>query len=125
EYGYMTLSNTNGCSVTVGAAGGAGAAGGSSIVVFSSAGGTDVTAVGAYVYAGSYVQQRNTLGASWPGEVNAKSSPGTGLFGYAAGASFNNELPYGGVAIPRANSGQGSPNGTLAAAGFIRLTWFE
>lgn len=125
EYGYMTLSNTNGCSVTVGAAGGAGAAGGSSIVVFSSAGGTDITAVGAYIQYASYGQQRNTLGANWAGEINDKASPGTGLFGYAAGGSRKPDSPFPGVTQARANSGQGSPNSITAGTGFIRLTWFE
>tara|TARA_R110000765_G_scaffold418856_1_gene522644 strand:- start:333 stop:908 length:576 start_codon:yes stop_codon:yes gene_type:complete len=124
EYGYMTLTSINSCITTLGAAGGSNAAGGSSSVIFSSAGGTDVTALGAQIVFGYNTWMANTLGASWSGDLNEKASPGTGLFGYGAGGG-RNKFGTPGVNVVRANSGQGSPYQIAASAGFIRLTWFE
>lgn len=128
EHGFMTLNSTNSCTVTIGGAGGAGANGGSSSVIFSSAGGIDITANGAYVQYGSYYQTRNSLSPNHGGTASNytfESGAGIGIMGYGMGGLHSNNNFGGGVTQARANSGQGTPNGQTAAGGFIRLTWFE
>ena len=129
EYGYMTLTSINSCIATLGAPGGSTGNGGNSIVAFSSAGGIDITAQGGVKQYGQYGSMRSQgLGASWANTIASsawRSSAGNGVFGYAAGGASGADSDWGGVSVARANSGQGSPFGVVAGAGFIRLTWFE
>ena len=129
EYGYMTLTSINSCIVTLGAPGGSSGAGGNSIVAFSSAGGIDITANGGQKQYASFGSMRSQgLGASWANAKDAsawRASAGNGVLGYAAGGASGPNDIWGGVAVARANSGQGAPYNVVAGAGFIRLTWFE
>jgi len=127
EWGYMTLTSTSSCTVTIGAAGGDGSVPGNSSVAFSSAGGTDITANAPVLQYSAYSQVKNTLGTGWGNafDNSMRSSAGSGFFGYGAGGSSLNNSYHGGIMAVRANSGQGSPPGVAAADGFVRITWFE
>jgi hypothetical protein len=125
--GYMTLTSTTGCAVTIGA-GGTGtnnADGGSSSIAFSSAGGTDITALG-----GSGLAHPNFAGYGGESRTSGwqlATSPHPGHFGgYGAGGGANYFNAYGGgIRAAQANMGQGSSPALNASDGFVRITWFE
>tara|TARA_R110002060_G_scaffold8954_3_gene13221 strand:+ start:319 stop:897 length:579 start_codon:yes stop_codon:yes gene_type:complete len=122
EYGYMTLTSTTGCIVTIGAGGSGsdGTAGALSSVAFSSAGGTDITANGG---------TGDKLGKNW----GAYDPQGTGYSGRQTAFSGVNDFSKGGggvytgggVGTPKPNTGCGSKGGIDGASGFTRITWFE
>tara|TARA_R110002110_G_scaffold411978_1_gene637122 strand:+ start:385 stop:954 length:570 start_codon:yes stop_codon:yes gene_type:complete len=121
EYGYMTLTSTTGCTITIGSGGSGsnGAVGTSSSVAFSSAGGIDITANGGTGYG---------LGKNW-GSTFWNQTPygsntafcGVNNFGKGGGGIYSG----GGVGTPSPNSGCGSKGNVNAASGFTRITWFE
>lgn len=131
KMGYMTLTSTAGCTVTIGAGGSGsnGANGGASSVAFNSAGGTAVTANG-----GAEHHVTNTggnFGANHRTDISTggmtAAHPGF-VGGYGAGGAsgnYNAGQTGSGVETPVANTGQGSCWGINAAAGFVRITWFE
>jgi len=130
KVGYVTLTSTSGCAVTIGAGGTSnGANGGSSSVAFNSAGGTAITANGGTEH--HVTTNGSNYGGNHRSDINAATaSPGhPGFFGgYGAGGSstnFNEGQGGGGIETPVANTGQGSCFGINAAAGFVRITWFE
>ena len=118
EYGYMTLNSTTGCLVTIGAGGASNAAAGSnSSAIFSSAGGTDVTASG-----GTGLATGRNFGAQWhSGYGFSAAFSGVGNYGKGGGEQYFG----GGVNFPLPNSGGGSKQGSQAGSGFVRITWFE
>tara|TARA_B110000285_G_C14724637_1_gene423725 strand:- start:40 stop:603 length:564 start_codon:yes stop_codon:yes gene_type:complete len=118
EYGYMTLNSTTGCLVTIGAGGAsASAAGSNSSAIFSSAGGTDVTASG-----GTGLATGRNFGAQWhSGYGFSAAFSGVGNYGKGGGEQYFG----GGVNFPLPNSGGGSKQGSQAGSGFVRITWFE
>jgi len=125
--GYMTLTSATGCAVTIGAGGTGsdGANGGSSSIVFSSAGGTDITALGgsgnAHTNYAGYGGETRTSG--W----QLATSPHPGHFGgYGGGGGALYAYDYGGgISTAEANMGQGSSSARNASSGFVRITWFE
>lgn len=136
KMGYMTLTSTTGCAVTIGAggSGSAGADGGNSSVAFNSAGGTAITANGGSFNA--MPRNASNYGASKRTDVNlggvSSAHPGW-AGGYGAGGSAGSsgsQYQIGGgdgsgIRTPEANTGQGSAFDTNAADGFVRITWFE
>tara|TARA_R110002096_G_scaffold369345_1_gene562596 strand:- start:53 stop:613 length:561 start_codon:yes stop_codon:yes gene_type:complete len=118
EYGYVTLNSTTGCTVTIGAGGSSsGANGTNSSAIFSSAGGTDVTASG-----GTGLQYGKNFGAQRESGVGLTTAfSGVGNYGKGGGSNVSG----GGPATPLPNSGGGSKQGTQAGSGFVRITWFE
>jgi hypothetical protein len=118
EYGYMTLTSTTGCTITIGAGGSSsGANGTNSSAIFSSAGGTDVTASG-----GTGLQNGKNFGAQRESGVGLTTAfSGVGNYGKGGGSNVNG----GGPVTPLPNSGGGSGQGTQAGSGFVRITWFE
>ena len=124
--GYMTLTSTTGCAVTIGAGGtSTGADGGSSSIAFNSAGGTAVTASG-----GSGLAHTNYAGYGGESRTSGwqlATAPHPGHFGgYGAGGGNAEYAGYGGgIKQAQANMGQGSSSTKNASAGFVRITWFE
>ena len=118
EYGYMTLTSTTGCLVTIGAGGASlNAVGGNSSAIFSSAGGTDVIASG-----GAGDATGRNFGAKWySGRGYSTAFSGVGNYGKGGGSSYDG----GGVNVPLPNSGGGSRANAQAGSGFVRITWFE
>jgi hypothetical protein len=130
KVGYMTLTSTNSCAVTIGAGGTSnGANGGASSVAFNSAGGTAITANGGQEH--HVTNNGSNYGANHRSDYSfaTASAAHPGFFGgYGAGGSstnFNAGQGGGGAETPAANTGQGSCFGINAAAGFVRITWFE
>jgi hypothetical protein len=118
EYGYMTLNSTTGCLVTIGAGGASvSAAGSNSSAIFSSAGGTDVTASGGVGFATG----RNFGGKWYNGRGYSTAFSGVGNYGKGGGEQYGGS----GVNFPLPNSGGGSKAGAQAGSGFVRITWFE
>jgi hypothetical protein len=127
KIGYATLANTTGCAVTIGAGGTSnGSSGGNSSVAFNSAGGVAVTANGG---SGTYSSNGGAAGSSRNKDSHShnETAAQSGAFGYGLGGSTFVTNPEGGTGVgtPVANSGSGSVYGTNAAAGFVRITWFE
>ena len=127
KVGYATLTSTTGCAVTIGAGGSSnGANGGNSSIAFNSAGGVAVTANGG---SGGQNSSGGAAGAhrNVSGSTHNPTAAQSGTFGYGYGGSsyVNTTDGGGGVSSPPANSGSGSSYGTNAAAGFVRITWFE
>ena len=124
--GYMTLANTTGCAVTIGA-GGSGsndANGSDSSVAFNSAGGTAITANGG---AGKNGPGNGSGYGSWsygPHNYSSSASAHPGFFGgYGAGGGSDGDNA-GGQQSGIANMGNGTNTGD-AGSGFVRITWFE
>lgn len=117
----MSLSNTSGVSVTVGAAptlfsyGN----GGNSVFNGSSAGGQNITALGG-LQNGTQIQR---LGAGWSNSGSNAGSAANGIFGYGAGGSRQFESM--GIETAKANSGQGSAFDRAAGSGYCLVKWFE
>jgi hypothetical protein len=126
---YITLTNTNSVTVTIGSGGGTLAAGGSTTFSGSSAGGVDVVALGGAAGKnsdGPYHQNRGlSTGFAAIGNgttITQFESATTGIFGYGSGGATY----YGvGVRIPKDNSGSGGGYNQSGGDGFVRLTWFE
>ena len=119
--GYVTLTSTNSCTVTIGAGGvnAASPAGTNSSVSFSAAGGTDITAVSG----------GQKISNSWNAAQNDNNSgygaaAGNGIFGYGAGGGMRN-TGGGGIRSAKPNTGQGTIYNSPAGSGFVRITWFE
>ena len=118
----MYLTSTSTCSVTIGAGGvGDDAAGTSSVFVGSSSGGSDVTAIGGASNS-AQARQQDALGAGWAAYADSYGMiAGSGVFGYGAGGTNT----YGGVAVAKANSGQGTGSGRQAGSGYCLIKWYE
>jgi hypothetical protein len=125
--GYVTLNATTGCAVTIGAGGTSnGSGGGNTTIAFNSAGGTAITANGgsggSYSSSGAAGGQRANSGSN---QNNASAQSGTIGYGMG-GASYVSATEVSpGIHSPIANTGSGSATGNNAAAGFVRITWFE
>ena len=127
---YITLTNTNSITVTIGAGGasGTGNNGANTTFAASSAGATDVISLGGiggvgYVGGDAMPVDRLTsgFGARQLGTYSG-SSAGSGVFGYGAGG-----MTYyiSGIKTPKVNSGSGGGNLNSGGSGFVRVTWFE
>jgi len=116
---YITLTNTNSISVTIGAP-----SGGSTTFAASSAGGVDVIAAGGSGggrISGPY-SNYSRQGAGFGGS-GYRGGAGSGVLGYGAGGSGYVTT---GVRTPVANSGSGGGvPGAAGGSGFVRVTWFE
>jgi len=115
----MYLTNTTGCSVTIGA-GGAAANGGSSIFAGNSAGGVSVTSLGGQLNG----EQSNKMGAGYSAFSNSVGSPGNGILGYGSGSSIGNNTK-GGITTAKTNSGQGGRNTVTGGSGYCLIKWYE
>ena len=111
----MYLSTTSSVSVTIGAGASGAGNGSSSSFDGSSAGGVNVTALGGI----SNGFQSGKLGAGWGAEDGYTA--GSGVFGYGAGG----RALYGGISIPKANSGQGGSNASGEGTGYCLIKWYE
>ena len=122
-WGYATVTSTTGCAVTIGAGGASnGADGGNSSVAFSSAGGTDATAIG------GQGGKEGPMFGSGRGGSQLMTAGNSGVLGYGIGGS--NDYSLGGtkgydLAAFGINSGCGSREGQIPGNGFTRITWFE
>lgn len=131
KMGYMTLTSTTGCAVTIGAGGSGtdGANGGASSVAFNSAGGTAVTSNGGaenhVTNTGGNFGANHRTDASVGGMSSAHPGFVGGYGGGGASGNYNAGQTGSGTETPVANTGQGSCWGINAAAGFVRITWFE
>lgn len=123
---YITLTNTNAITVTIASGGATYASGGNTTFAASSAGGTDVVALGGTFGAennSTKVNDRLTAGfGAVQGENAASGSAGSGVLGYGAGGSTYQQP---GVGRPKNNSGSGGGRNRAGGSGFVRLTWFE
>ncbi len=130
--GYETLTNTNSIAITIGAGGAASAQqdgndGADSVIAFTSAGGTSVTATGGKGAQGISQLNATENGNGW-GAISVSNTqsysnahPGyMGIYGRGGGASV-----FSGDKIPAANTGSGSAASQTAADGFVRITWYE
>ena len=111
----MYLSSTSQVTVTIGAGGASnGNAGGNSQFLGSSAGGSDLTALGGQI--GNWTSRH---GAGW-GRSSTASPVGSGVLGYGAGGSTG----HGGVFSAAANTGQGAAY-YAAGSGYCLIKWQE
>ena len=123
---YITLTNTNAITVTIGDGGLRGQNGSDTIFNGSAAGGENVSALGG-ISGNSETNQRYSqrlgagFGAIYAGGYSAAA--GSGVFGYGVGGATN--AGGSGVATPKANSGSGGGYDQTAGSGFVRVTWFE
>ena len=126
KVGYMTLTSTTGCAVTIGAggSGSAGANGGNSSVAFNSAGGTAVTANGGSGLNGTSNGSNHGAWSYGPHSYSSSASAHPGFFGgYGAGGGSDGDFA-GGTTSGIANMGNGGMTSD-AGSGFVRITWFE
>ncbi len=132
--GYTTLTNTTTLAVTIGAGGAAavspstvGNNGSDSIAAFATAGGTTITASGGEG-SSSEADNGQNWGASGKDVTGSNQTafassahPGfMGIYGRGGAAGFGS-----GTGAPLANTGSGSGVQQAAAAGFVRITWYE
>jgi len=117
-FSRMYLTSTTACTVTIGAGGGYGGSGGNSSVAFSSAGGSDVTALG-----GSADQKQSLKMGAGFGARDDKGA-GSGVLGYGAGGG-RLSTGEGGVNAGKANSGQGAVANLGAGSGYCLIKWQE
>lgn len=116
-FSRMYLTSTTGCAVTIGAGGASnGTDGGSSSFVGSSAGGSDVTALGG----SSNAIQTGRMGAGF-GAVN-DGTAGSGVFGYGVGGGENGDK---GIYAAKTNSGQGGSANATAGSGYLLIKYYE
>ena len=128
---YITLTNTNAITVTIGSGGGITSDGSSSTFEGSSAGGIDIVALGGQWGGNTYTQTsapQNRLTSGFGGSYYNSSSgglasAGSGVFGYGVGGSVYRGGT--GIYIAKANSGSGSGRNQSGGSGFVRVTWFE
>jgi len=127
KWGFATLTGTTGCAVTIGAGGTSdGSNGGNTTIAFNSAGGTAITSYGGV--GGPRSEDGTNFGANmYRGQGGVGGGASSGAFGFGAGGAAQENGTYfaAGTSSPGANTGSGSKEGNNAAAGFVRITWFE
>jgi len=113
----MYLTSTTGCSITIG--GGAtsdNSFGSSSTFSGSSAGGSDLTAVGG----SGNTNPQEKLSPGWGSPTGAAA--GNGVFGYGGGSSGGTAAGFGQA---KANSGQGGRSSVNGGSGYCLIKWYE
>ena len=116
-FSRMYLTSTTGCLVTIGAGAPSNNTNGSnSSFAGSSAGGSDVTALGG----NGSLYQSSRMGAGWG--ASDDGTAGNGVFGYGAGSGENGQK---GINIAKANSGQAGTRDQIAGSGYLLIKYYE
>ena len=114
----MYLTSVSSCSVTIGAGGVSnGNNGGNSVFSGSSAGGSDVTALGGVTNSNGQ-DYRLSVGM---GSSRNNGAFGQGTFGYGAGGGYYDEN---GITKAKTNSGQASTY-DIGGSGYCLIKWYE